>query len=145
MGESSRKTSLERHEEQIKEILNQLPIILLTSAIPQAFFKNMEKALIKTKSPIRTSTSEEPPAMTQAAIRELVADSVTAGYGTQDFFKSLDFLGVALLAWSSVGVATVSVVMIVGLVAGVTLSVVGVGVGEAGEGREGERERRGKR
>ncbi|GJS20590.1 hypothetical protein Tco_0449222 [Tanacetum coccineum] len=53
MGESSRKTNLEHYEEQIEEILNHL------------------------MPPKRMSTSEAP-AMTQAAIKKLVADSVSA-------------------------------------------------------------------
>nr|GFA23592.1 hypothetical protein [Tanacetum cinerariifolium] len=60
LGESSRKSSLERHEEKIKEILNHL------NEMP----------------PKRTSTFKAP-AMTLAAIRQLVADSVTAALEAQ--------------------------------------------------------------
>ncbi|GKB05348.1 hypothetical protein Tco_0833543, partial [Tanacetum coccineum] len=59
IGESSHKTHLERLEEQIETILNHLDELPLEMA------------------PKRTSTSAAP-AMTQAAIRKLVADSVAA-------------------------------------------------------------------
>ncbi|GJS13374.1 hypothetical protein Tco_0407846 [Tanacetum coccineum] len=89
MGESSRKTSLERHEEQIEEILNHLDelsldriehiedkieglgngrVIIQHDLDPQ---KNLKIASNK-------ATTSEAPAMTQAAIKKLVADSVTA-------------------------------------------------------------------
>ncbi|GJW14784.1 hypothetical protein Tco_0018917 [Tanacetum coccineum] len=61
IGESSHKTHLERHEEQINTILNHLDELLLERIM----------------APKRTSTSAAP-AMTQAAIRKLVADSVAA-------------------------------------------------------------------
>ncbi|GJQ93527.1 reverse transcriptase domain-containing protein [Tanacetum coccineum] len=62
IGESSRKTSLERHEEQIEEILNHLD---------ELSFDRIEMP------PKRTSTAEAP-AMIQAAIGKLVANSVIA-------------------------------------------------------------------
>ncbi|GKC87009.1 hypothetical protein Tco_1147658, partial [Tanacetum coccineum] len=64
IGESSHKTSLERHEEQIEEILNHLD------------------ELSRPMPPKRMSTSEAP-AMTQVAIRKLVADSFTAALEAQ--------------------------------------------------------------
>ncbi|GJR67983.1 putative reverse transcriptase domain-containing protein [Tanacetum coccineum] len=131
IGESSRKTSLERHEEQIEEILNHLDELSLdriehiedkieglgngrqmgnNSKIALARFRiaNLEQiikeiqvrhqadkeslldAIYEHKNsqegpsmpPKRTSTSEAP-AMTQAAIRKLVADSVTAALEAQ--------------------------------------------------------------
>nr|GEV42415.1 putative reverse transcriptase domain-containing protein [Tanacetum cinerariifolium] len=74
IGESSRKTSMKRHEEQIEEILNHLDELSLDR------IENMEdniEGLGKRMPPKRTSTSEAP-AMTPAAIRNLVADSITA-------------------------------------------------------------------
>ncbi|GJW39677.1 hypothetical protein Tco_0065522 [Tanacetum coccineum] len=141
MGESSRKTSLERHEEQIEEILNHLDELSLDRiehmedkieglgkgrVIIQQDFDNLETELQEARTqiaklqrkqmgnnskislarfrianleqiiediqvrhqaegkmpPKRTSTSEAP-AMTQAAIRKLVADSVTAALEAQ--------------------------------------------------------------
>ncbi|GJS97970.1 reverse transcriptase domain-containing protein [Tanacetum coccineum] len=147
MVESSRKTSLEHHEEQIKEILNHLDELSLDRiehiedkieglekgrVIIQQDFDNLEAELQKAHAqiaklqrkqmgnnnkialarfkianleqiieeiqvhhqaykesllnaimpPKRTSTSEAP-AMTQAAIRKLVADSVTAALEAQ--------------------------------------------------------------
>nr|GEU95235.1 reverse transcriptase domain-containing protein [Tanacetum cinerariifolium] len=67
--ESSRKTSLERHEEQIKEILNHLDELSLD---------RIENIM----PPKRTSTSEAL-AVTLAAIRKLVADSVTIALESQ--------------------------------------------------------------
>ncbi|GJW59195.1 hypothetical protein Tco_0105926 [Tanacetum coccineum] len=115
MGESSRKTSLERHKEQIKEILNHLDELSLdriehiedkiegigkgqqmgnNNKIALARFRiaNLEQIIkdiqiigsmlvressVNQMPPKRTSTSEAP-AMTQAAIKKLVADSVSA-------------------------------------------------------------------
>nr|GEW13233.1 reverse transcriptase domain-containing protein [Tanacetum cinerariifolium] len=71
--ESSRVTRLERHEEQIEEILNHLDELSLDR------IEHMED---KRMPPKRTSTSAAP-AMTQAAIRKLVADSVVAALETQ--------------------------------------------------------------
>ncbi|GKE63022.1 hypothetical protein Tco_1513389, partial [Tanacetum coccineum] len=83
MGESSHKTSLERHEEQIEEILNHLDELSFDH------IKHMEdkieglgKGRISRMPPKRTSTSEAP-AMTQAAIRKLVANSVAAALEAQ--------------------------------------------------------------
>ncbi|GJX91815.1 putative reverse transcriptase domain-containing protein [Tanacetum coccineum] len=76
IGESSRKTSLERHKEQIEEILNHLDELSLDRI---EHIKDKIEGLGKwtVMPPKRTSTSEAP-AMTQAAIRKLVADNVTA-------------------------------------------------------------------
>ncbi|GJY91893.1 putative reverse transcriptase domain-containing protein [Tanacetum coccineum] len=107
MGESSRKTSLEHHEEQIKEILNHLDELSLDCiehiedkieglengrVIIQQDFDNLEAELQqahaqitklqKKMPPKRTSTSEAP-AMTQTAIKKLVADSVTTAMESQ--------------------------------------------------------------
>ncbi|GJZ60329.1 hypothetical protein Tco_0616145, partial [Tanacetum coccineum] len=127
MRESSRKTSLEHHEEQIEEILNHLEELSLDRiehieykieglgkgrVIIQQDFDNLEDELQKAYAriaklqrkqmgnnnkialarfrianvgkmpPKRTSTSEAP-AMTQAAIRKLVADSVAAALEAQ--------------------------------------------------------------
>ncbi|GJY52444.1 hypothetical protein Tco_0443291, partial [Tanacetum coccineum] len=110
MGESSHKTSLERHKEQIKTILNHL------DELPLERIKHMEdkieglgngrrkkirhddkfvlarirtytldiliKDIQNVMAPKRTSTSAAP-AMTQAAIRKLVADSVAAALEAQ--------------------------------------------------------------
>ncbi|GKA94885.1 hypothetical protein Tco_0816923 [Tanacetum coccineum] len=85
IGESSHKTSLERHEEQIKEILNHLDELSLNRI--EQIEENVEglgkgRVIIQQDfdnlmTPKRTSTSAAP-AMTQAAIRQLVADSVVA-------------------------------------------------------------------
>ncbi|GJZ95396.1 hypothetical protein Tco_0667730 [Tanacetum coccineum] len=112
--ESSRKTSLERHEEQIEEILNHLDELsldcieymedkieglgkkeadgILTIIFLLARFRIIDlEQIINVSSchqedrkmpPKRTSTSEAP-AMTQAAIKKLVADSVTAALEAQ--------------------------------------------------------------
>nr|GEY15266.1 reverse transcriptase domain-containing protein [Tanacetum cinerariifolium] len=103
IGESSRKTSLERHEEQIKEILNHLdelsldrieniednieglgkesslPVILIISTPLDNPFDEFIFTIIPPK---RTSTSAAP-AMTPDAIRQLVADIVTAALEAQ--------------------------------------------------------------
>ncbi|GKA30817.1 reverse transcriptase domain-containing protein [Tanacetum coccineum] len=88
IGESSRKTSLERHEEQIEEILNHLDELSLTriehieEKIKGIGNGQNKSSKISRMPPKRTSTSEAP-AMTQAAIRKLVADSVTAALEAQ--------------------------------------------------------------
>ncbi|GKC71786.1 hypothetical protein Tco_1117669 [Tanacetum coccineum] len=91
IGESSHKTSLECHKEKIEEILNHLDELSLDRiehiedkieglgngrVIIQQDFDNLE-AKLRDMPPKRKSTSKAP-AMTQAAIRKLVADSVTA-------------------------------------------------------------------
>ncbi|GJY99278.1 reverse transcriptase domain-containing protein [Tanacetum coccineum] len=96
IAENSRKTSLERHEEQIEEILNHLDELSLDRIehiedkieglgngpeIIQQDFDNLE-AELRVMPPKRTSTSEAP-AMTQAAIKKLVADNVSAALEAQ--------------------------------------------------------------
>nr|GEW67285.1 hypothetical protein [Tanacetum cinerariifolium] len=105
IGESSRKTSLECHEEKIKEIINHLDelsldrienikdniedtsflirLIISTSLdypFNESIFTKLD--IIILMPPQRTSTSTAP-AMTRAAIRQLVADSVTAALEAQ--------------------------------------------------------------
>ncbi|GKB68132.1 reverse transcriptase domain-containing protein [Tanacetum coccineum] len=130
IGESSQKTSLERHEEQIEEILNHLDELSLDriehiedkiegpwkgrisnleqiiediqdrhqaqadkESLSESNYedKNSQKdhtyyyiryLVITSMPPKRTSTSEAP-AMTQAAIKKLVADSVSAALEAQ--------------------------------------------------------------
>ncbi|GKD34057.1 hypothetical protein Tco_1249566 [Tanacetum coccineum] len=111
MGEISSKTSLEHHEEQIEEILNHLDKLSLdriehmedkieglgkgriignNSKIALARFRiaNLEQIIEDIQDlhyrmpPKRTSTSEAP-AMTQAAIKKLVANSVAAALEAQ--------------------------------------------------------------
>ncbi|GJZ75247.1 reverse transcriptase domain-containing protein, partial [Tanacetum coccineum] len=82
--ESSSNTNLERHEEQIEEILNHLDELSLDRI---EYIEDKIEGLEKDSSsrrmpPKRTSTSEAP-AMTQAAIKKLVADSVTAALEAQ--------------------------------------------------------------
>nr|GEU57315.1 putative reverse transcriptase domain-containing protein [Tanacetum cinerariifolium] len=112
IGESSHKTPLERHEEQIETILNNLDELLLERieemedkikglgngrVIIQQDFDRLETELEEARSPPikykessgsnlmapkRTSTSAVP-AMTQAAIRQLVVDSVATALEAQ--------------------------------------------------------------
>ncbi|GKB64225.1 hypothetical protein Tco_0920411 [Tanacetum coccineum] len=85
MVESSRKTSVERHEKQIKEILNHLDELSLNCI---EHIEDKIKGLRKVRKsngkmpPKRTSTSKAL-TMTQAAIRKLVADSVTRALEAQ--------------------------------------------------------------
>ncbi|GKB50728.1 hypothetical protein Tco_0901481 [Tanacetum coccineum] len=87
IGESSRKTSIERHEEQIDEIMNYLGELSLDRIVHiedkvEGLGKGRAISLSTLMPPKRTSTSKAP-AMTQAAIRKLVADSVTAALEEQ--------------------------------------------------------------
>ncbi|GKC11528.1 hypothetical protein Tco_1008310 [Tanacetum coccineum] len=75
IGESSRKSSLEHHEEQIEEILNHLDELSLDRI--EHIEDKIEESISNKMPPKKTSTSEAP-AMNQAAIRKLVADSVIA-------------------------------------------------------------------
>nr|GEU51223.1 reverse transcriptase domain-containing protein [Tanacetum cinerariifolium] len=84
IGESSRKTRLERHEKQIKEIMNQFDELSLDR------IKNMEdnieglgKGQYKGKMPSKRTSTSAAPTMTQAAIRKLVADSITIAFEAQ--------------------------------------------------------------
>ncbi|GJW00151.1 hypothetical protein Tco_1555402 [Tanacetum coccineum] len=81
IGESSRKTSIERHEEQIEEIMNYLGELSL-DRIVHIEDKVEVMSFVDRIPPKRTSTSEAP-AMTQAAIRKLVADNVTTALEAQ--------------------------------------------------------------
>nr|GEX45453.1 putative reverse transcriptase domain-containing protein [Tanacetum cinerariifolium] len=82
IGKNSRKTSLERHEEQIEKILNHLDELSLDR------IENMEDNIEDfpfdklPMPPKRTSTSVAP-AMTQAAIKQLVADSIAVALEAQ--------------------------------------------------------------
>nr|GEY58914.1 reverse transcriptase domain-containing protein [Tanacetum cinerariifolium] len=99
IGESSRKTSLKRHEDQIEELLNHLDKLSLNrienieynieglgkgqiNKIALARFRIADLEQIIKMPPKRTSTSAAP-AMTQDAIRKLVANSVTAALEAQ--------------------------------------------------------------
>nr|GEU51331.1 putative reverse transcriptase domain-containing protein [Tanacetum cinerariifolium] len=72
IGESSRKTSLERHKEQIKGILNHLDELSL-DCIKMSSKRNSASVASASKAP----------AMTQAVIRQLVVDSVATALETQ--------------------------------------------------------------
>ncbi|GJZ63502.1 hypothetical protein Tco_0619923, partial [Tanacetum coccineum] len=61
IGGNSRKSTIERHEEQIQDILNSL------DALP----------IERIEMPLKRASTLEALAMTQATIRKLVADSVT--------------------------------------------------------------------
>ncbi|GJW21624.1 reverse transcriptase domain-containing protein [Tanacetum coccineum] len=75
IGESSRKTSLERHEEQIEEILNHLDELSL-DCIEIA---NLEQI----NEEIQISHQADKESLLNAAIRKLVADSVAAALEAQ--------------------------------------------------------------
>ncbi|GJR02247.1 reverse transcriptase domain-containing protein [Tanacetum coccineum] len=88
IGESSRKTSLERHEEQIEEILNHLNELSLDRIDHiedkiEGLGNGRNKLLRKSRIPPKRTSTSEAPAITQAAIRKLVADSVTAALEAQ--------------------------------------------------------------
>nr|GEW37996.1 reverse transcriptase domain-containing protein [Tanacetum cinerariifolium] len=76
IGESSRKTSLEQHEEQIEGILNHLDELVLDRI---EHIKNKIEGLGKAS----VASASEAPAMTQAAIRQLVIDIVAIVLETQ--------------------------------------------------------------
>ncbi|GKD96413.1 hypothetical protein Tco_1380310 [Tanacetum coccineum] len=82
IGESSHKMSLERHEEQIEDILHHLDELSLDH------IKEMEGHVTVKMDPKRTSTSAAP-AMTQAVIGPLVADSVVVALKV--FIKGLPY------------------------------------------------------
>ncbi|GJT99265.1 putative reverse transcriptase domain-containing protein [Tanacetum coccineum] len=89
IGESSHKMSLERHEEQIEDILNHLDELSLDHIEEMEGHVNVQDFYSRTNhqrylelvlnkmAPKRTSTSAAP-AMTQAVIGQLVVDSVAA-------------------------------------------------------------------
>ncbi|GJY73748.1 hypothetical protein Tco_0478179 [Tanacetum coccineum] len=76
----SRKTSIERHEEQIEEILNHLGELSLDRI---EHIEDKVEGLGKGRNASKKTSTSEAPAMTQAAIRKLVADSVTAALEAQ--------------------------------------------------------------
>ncbi|GKD83104.1 hypothetical protein Tco_1349943 [Tanacetum coccineum] len=80
IGEISQKTSLERNEEQIKEILNHLDDTLSRRIDNNK--RHSRRVSGKRMPPKRKSTSDTP-TMTQAATRKLVADSVTTALEAQ--------------------------------------------------------------
>ncbi|GJS56409.1 hypothetical protein Tco_0629771 [Tanacetum coccineum] len=95
MGESSHMTRLERHEEQIETILNhldELPLERIEHMEDNIEGLGFQREQIRhddeivlapaQMAPKRTSTSTAP-AMTQAAIKKLVADSVSAALEAQ--------------------------------------------------------------
>ncbi|GJU57715.1 hypothetical protein Tco_1235481 [Tanacetum coccineum] len=83
MGEISHKISLERHEEKIEEILNHLDELSLDRI---EHIEDKIEGLGKRMLPKRMSISEAP-AMTQAAIRKLVADSSEGAVGLIGWFE----------------------------------------------------------
>ncbi|GJZ71224.1 hypothetical protein Tco_0635075 [Tanacetum coccineum] len=80
MGESSCKTILERHEEQIVEILNYLDELSLDHI---EHIEDKVEGLEKVGMPPKRMSTSEALAMTQAAIKKLVADSVFAALEAQ--------------------------------------------------------------
>ncbi|GJX78892.1 putative reverse transcriptase domain-containing protein [Tanacetum coccineum] len=77
----SRKTSLERHEEQIEEILNHLDELSLDRI---EHIEDKIEGLGKGRNGLpKGCLHRRAPAMTQAAIRKLVADSVTTALEAQ--------------------------------------------------------------
>nr|GEW92305.1 reverse transcriptase domain-containing protein [Tanacetum cinerariifolium] len=109
IGESSRKTTIERHEEQIQDILNSLDELLIERikhiennieglrkrrVIIQQDFDALEAELQQARAqitkiqrkqimPPKRASTLEALGMTQTAIRKLVADSVTAALEAQ--------------------------------------------------------------
>ncbi|GJY87115.1 hypothetical protein Tco_0501743 [Tanacetum coccineum] len=74
IGETSRMSTIERHEEQILDILNSLDAIPIERI---EHMKSESKASKKEIMPPKRVSTTKAPAMTQDAIRKLVADSVT--------------------------------------------------------------------
>nr|GEV90594.1 reverse transcriptase domain-containing protein [Tanacetum cinerariifolium] len=87
IGESSRKTNLERHEEQIEEILNHLDEISLDrNEHIEDKIEGLGQGRVVIKQDFNTLEDEfqqAPLAMTQAAIKKFVDDSVTAALEAQ--------------------------------------------------------------
>ncbi|GJU74372.1 hypothetical protein Tco_1265777 [Tanacetum coccineum] len=86
ISESSQKLTIERHEEQILDILNSL------DAIPIERIEHIENGIeglgkgtliVFNEMPPKRASTTEAPAMTQDAIRKLVADSVTSALEAQ--------------------------------------------------------------
>ncbi|GKA47577.1 hypothetical protein Tco_0740460 [Tanacetum coccineum] len=104
MGESSHKTSVERHKEQIEEILNHLDELSLdrieymedkidglgkgreitTRALARFRIANLEQIIKEIQNAPKRESTSEALAMTQATIKKLVADSVFAALEAQD-------------------------------------------------------------
>ncbi|GJS20137.1 hypothetical protein Tco_0448769 [Tanacetum coccineum] len=72
--------ALERHEEQIEEILNHLGELSLDRI---EHLEDKVEGLEKGRNASKKTSTSEAPAMTQVAIRKLVADSVTAALEAQ--------------------------------------------------------------
>ncbi|GKF02230.1 hypothetical protein Tco_0029153, partial [Tanacetum coccineum] len=113
IGETSRKSTIKRHEEQIQDILNSLDALPIEriehiengieglrkginelgdvindmNVRHQADIENLMDSIIKLKNrmemPPKRASASEAPAMTQAAIKKLVTDSVTAALEAQ--------------------------------------------------------------
>nr|GEV27204.1 putative reverse transcriptase domain-containing protein [Tanacetum cinerariifolium] len=88
IGESSHDSTLEQHEKQIEEILNHLDELPLDriERIEDDVEGLIQRQVINTKA-IPSSTSEAL-TMSQAAIRKLIADSITAALETQTATKA---------------------------------------------------------
>ncbi|GJX05079.1 reverse transcriptase domain-containing protein [Tanacetum coccineum] len=88
IGESSRKTSLECHEEQIEEILNHLDELSLDCIEHiedkiEGLGNGQNKLSRRSRMPPKRASTSKAPAMTQAVIKKLVADSVSAALEAQ--------------------------------------------------------------
>ncbi|GKA34340.1 hypothetical protein Tco_0720769 [Tanacetum coccineum] len=84
IGESSRKTTLERHEKQIVKILNHLDELSLDRIEHiEDKIEGLRKGQVSLLMPPKRTSASKAPGMTQAAIRKLVADSVTAALEAQ--------------------------------------------------------------
>nr|GEX40279.1 reverse transcriptase domain-containing protein [Tanacetum cinerariifolium] len=87
IGESSRKTNLERHEEQIEEILNHLDEISLDRIEHiEDKIEGLGQGRVVIEQDFNTLEEElqqAPLAMTQVAIRKFVADGVTTALEAQ--------------------------------------------------------------
>ncbi|GJV39132.1 hypothetical protein Tco_1417572 [Tanacetum coccineum] len=87
-GERSRKTSLERHEEQIEEILNHPDELSLNRVKHiedkiEGLKNGRNKLSRRSRMPPKRISTSEAIAMTQDAIRKLVADNVTMALEAQ--------------------------------------------------------------
>ncbi|GJS08571.1 putative reverse transcriptase domain-containing protein [Tanacetum coccineum] len=83
-GESSRTTSIKRHEEQIEEIMNYLGELSLDRIVHiEDKVEGLRKGRVIIQIPPKRASTSEAPAMTQATIRKLVADSVTVALEAQ--------------------------------------------------------------
>ncbi|GJT25399.1 hypothetical protein Tco_0895336 [Tanacetum coccineum] len=110
-GESSRKTSLERHEEQIKEILNHLDELSLDCIEHieykiKGLGKGRNKSSIDTRMPPKRTSTSEAPAMTQFVDRNRPREDPVARQCSYKEFMScqpINFKGtegaVGLICW----------------------------------------------